>query len=161
MSKQQLFWHFVQEDESGQPRLGHGDDRAINVGETLTVDGKPELCEFGLHASERLEDALGYAPGNSICLCRVTLGGTVLHDTDKSVGTQRTVIAMLDREQTEQMLREHARWCALQVVHLWDAPDVVRQYLETGNDALAAAAGAALERRALIAMGLGEEYGDQ
>jgi hypothetical protein len=41
------------------------------------------------------------------------------------------------------MLREFARWCALQVIHLWDAPDVVRQYLETGDESLRAAARAA------------------
>lgn len=43
----------------------------------------------------------------------------------------------------ETTLREFARWCALQVVDLWGAPQVVRQYLETGNEAARAAARAA------------------
>lgn len=30
-------------------------------------------------------------------------------------------------------LRAWARWCALQVADLWDCPDVVRRYLETGE----------------------------
>ena len=37
---------------------------------------------------------------------------------------------------SEATLREFARWCALQVIHLWDAPDVVREYLETGDETL-------------------------
>jgi hypothetical protein len=36
-----------------------------------------------------------------------------------------------------------ARWCALSVAHLWDMPDVVRQFLETGDETLRDAAGAA------------------
>jgi hypothetical protein len=39
--------------------------------------------------------------------------------------------------------REFARWCALQVIDLWDAPDVVREYLETGNEEIRCAARAA------------------
>jgi len=44
--------------------------------------------------------------------------------------------------------REFARWCALQVIDKWDAPDVVLKYLETGlpelrKDARAAASSAA------------------
>ena len=39
------------------------------------------------------------------------------------------------------VLREFARWCALSVAHLWDMPDVVRQYLQTGNEEIRAAAG--------------------
>ena len=69
-------------------------------------------------------------------MCRVELGGEVLHDTDKSVAQTRTIIAMLPVEKTNAILREFARWCALSVVHLWDAPDVVRQYLETGDETL-------------------------
>jgi hypothetical protein len=46
------------------------------------------------------------------------------------------------------LLKQFARWCALQVIHLWNVPPVVREYLETGNDSLreeayGAAAGAA------------------
>lgn len=35
-----------------------------------------------------------------------------------------------------ELLREFSRWCALQVIDMWDAPDVVRKYLETGDDSL-------------------------
>src|SRR5690606_4993475 len=89
------YWHFVQVDEHGTPRLGYGDGRAVVVGETLRVDAEPILCSVGLHASRRLWDALKYAQGDRLSLCRVTLGGTVVDDDDKSVASERTVIAML------------------------------------------------------------------
>jgi hypothetical protein len=143
MTETQLFWHFAQVDEQGTPRLGYKDNREVRVGETLTVEGEPVLCERGLHASAKLWDALGYAQGDKRALCRVTLGGTVKHDEDKSVGNERTVVAMLDADATDKLLRDFARWCALQVIHLWDAPDVVRQYLDTGDKSLRSAAWAA------------------
>ena len=138
-----LYWHFAQVDNDGIPRLGYEDGREIKVGKTLAVHAKPVLCQVGLHASAKLWDALGYANGERLALCRVTLGGTVLHDTDKSVANERTVVAMLDADATDKLLRDWGRWCALQVIHLWDAPDVVRQYLETGDKLLRAAARAA------------------
>ena len=86
MAKQQLYWHFLPADR----RLQFGDGRRIVKGRTLKVDSKPILCRQGLHASKRAIDALQWASGPIIC--RVTLGGTVLHDGDKSVGTERTVL---------------------------------------------------------------------
>ena len=145
MSEQQqdIYYHFAHCDHAGTPRLAYGDNREIKLGETLTVDLEPILCERGLHASRRIIDALGYARGSSIALCQVTLGGTVLHDDDKSVGTERTVVAMLTAEQTDELLRRFARRAALQAAHLWEMPEIVRQYLETGDESLRAAARAA------------------
>ena len=84
------YWHFANDNQC----LGYGDGRKIVVGETLKVPPPIELCERGLHASERAIDALSYAPGAYACL--VTLGGVVQHDNDKSVATERTVIAAAD-----------------------------------------------------------------
>jgi len=33
-----------------------------------------------------------------------------------------------------EVWRVYARWCALQVINLWDAPEVVLEYLNTGNE---------------------------
>ena len=138
------YWHFAQVDTDGVPRLAHGDGREIRIGETLTVEGPPVLCQHGLHASPRILDALRYTQqGDGLVLCRVTLGGIVLHDDDKSVATERTVVAMLAASETDALLREFVRWCAHQVIHLWHAPDVVRQYLETGDESIRDAAWAA------------------
>jgi hypothetical protein len=45
----------------------------------------------------------------------------------------------------QEQQSEFARWCALQVTHLWDAPDVVCEFLETGNEDLKEAAKKASE----------------
>jgi len=85
----------------------------------------------GLHLSERIIDALAYAPGAT--LCRVTGSGTMLDDGDKMVCSRRRIDWRID---AESILRAFARRCALDVVHLWDAPPVVRQYLETGDESI-------------------------
>jgi hypothetical protein len=70
--------------------------------------------------------------------------GTVLDvlDLDISIDDKFWVV-LRDELLPERLLREFARWCALQVIHMWNAPDVVREYLETGNEELRAAAGTA------------------
>ncbi len=131
-------WYFSAADV-----LPNDDGRKIVIGETLTVEGEIVPCERGLHASASAYDALMYAPGP--LLWRVELGGTIVahgDPVDKFAASKRTTLA--GGIDVTAALREFARWCALQVIHLWDAPDVVRQYLETGDESLrAAAAGAA------------------
>ena len=118
--------------------LGFKDGRKPEAGVTHTVEGTPVLCKHGLHASRRALDALEYARSSVIWI--IELGGVVVHGDDKSAATERTYIKRAD---IESVLREFARWCALQVIDQWDAPDVVRQYLETGDESLRAAAWAA------------------
>ena len=132
-------WHFVNETlRDGKPVPADG--------EWLEHDGELKMCESGLHASERLIDALTYAPGHTIC--RVELDGDILHDDDKVVAMRRKILWRVDGE---ELLHEFARWCALQVIDEWDAPDVVREYLETGNEELRAAASAAASAAAYAA----------
>jgi hypothetical protein len=104
-------------------------------GEWLEHAGDVVLCESGVHASECPFDALQYAPGNVLCL--VELDGEILTGNDKLVASRRRIIKRID---AEPLMREFARWCALQVVELWDAPEVVRQYLTTGDESLRDAA---------------------
>ena len=125
------YYHFLPEDK----KLRFGDNREVKLGQTITVDCEPELCYSGLHASKRLIDALDYAPGP--ILTKVTLGGTVIHGHDKSVATERTIIAIAD---VSYILREFARKCALDVIHLWDAPKVVIKYLKTCDESIMYAA---------------------
>ena len=127
-------WHIA--ENSGL--LGHGDERLIVVGETLTVAGPIFMCWNGLHACERLIDALAYANGTVIC--EVILGADAYTEADKSVSSSRTCIAMTTPEVGERILRNFARWCALDVAHLWDMPKDVRQYLETGDESVRSAA---------------------
>lgn len=133
------YWHFCPVGRDGVPRLGYQDGREVKVGETLTVGGKPLLCQRGLHCSERIIDALRYA-GGRVVLCRVVPAGQMVRGGDKLAAQQRTCVAMLTVEQTDALLREFARWCALSVAHLWEMPTEVRAYLETGDSSLLAAA---------------------
>lgn len=93
------------------------------------------LCERGLHASVHPFDALKYVPGTILCL--VDLDGDILSDTDKHVATRRIIRA---RVNTETTLRSFARHCAKDVLPLWNAPQVVIDYLETGQESIRAAA---------------------
>lgn len=121
-------WHFV--------------GKTLRDGSPVPADGKwlevaPPLvmCSHGLHASRKPFDALRYAPGETLCL--VEVGGEVIEDKDKLVCTRRKIIARMD---ATEMLRYFARMQALSVVHLWDAPDIVLDYLMTGNEELRDAA---------------------
>ena len=117
-----LAWHFVGATlRDGRPIPADG--------ETLRHDGDLVLCETGLHASVRLINALSFAPGET--LCRVRCEGRIIHDDDKLVCSERTILWRIN---ATDLLREFARRCALDVVHLWDAPEIVLDYLRTGDE---------------------------
>jgi hypothetical protein len=106
-------------------------------GEWLEYDGGLPLimCERGLHASVHPFDALKYAPGNTLCL--VDLDGEIIQGDDKCVATRRIIRHRID---AETLLRAFARSCALDVIGLWDAPDLVKTYLSTGDESIRAVA---------------------
>ena len=111
------------------------------IGVWLKHAGPVVPCESGLHMSEHPLDALQYAPGNTLHLVELR-GDLINHEgnygrRDKWVGRERRILASRD---AEGMLRAFARRCALDVVHLWKAPDVVKLYLESGDESLRAAA---------------------
>jgi hypothetical protein len=89
VKKKNLYWHFAPDN-----RKTRYSNEPIIVGQTLKVKPPVELCERGLHASKRAIDALQYAPGAYVCI--VTLSGQVEHGNDKSVASERTVIAAAD-----------------------------------------------------------------
>ncbi|MEN6607118.1 MAG: hypothetical protein ABFD60_07730 [Bryobacteraceae bacterium] len=131
-----LAWHFVGDTlRNGQP--------VPKDGVWLYYDGPLPLimCERGLHASEHPLDALRYATGP--ILCRVKIGGAIVRiasHKDKLVATRRLILRRMD---TTTLCRIFARRCAIDVIDKWNAPPVVRQYLETGDESLRAAARAA------------------
>lgn len=124
----------------GETRTGlrYGDERQAEPGTTLEHKGGLILCESGLHASTNIMDALAYAPGPWIH--RVELSGEMIQGSDKIVAQRRKHLWVIDGE---EVLRRFARKCAQDVLHLWDAPEVVTEYLKTGNEELRAAARAA------------------
>lgn len=83
-----------------------------------------------LHASKHPFTELQYGCGPLLYIVEledVTQGG------GRFIGLCHTIIASID---ASSLLREFARWCALQVIDKWPVSDVVREYLETGNDEL-------------------------
>jgi hypothetical protein len=131
--KNVMAWHFT------GPTLRDG--RPIPaVGEWLIHAGPVVMCESGLHASRKALHALDYAPG-LICH-RVECEDVVAEDSTKLVCRRRRIVGTVDGPVAEQILRRFARQCALSVIDKWDAPDIVRRYLVTGDESIRAAAAA-------------------
>lgn len=110
-------------------------------GEWLVHDGPAVLCESGLHASRRPWDALQYAPGAVLCL--VEIADIAEEREEQLVARRRRIVRRVDLTDD---LRAFARQCARDVLHLWDAPDVVRRYLETGDETFREEAGEAARK---------------
>lgn len=117
-------WHFVGDTlRDGRPVPADG--------EVLVHTGRVEMCRSGLHASARVIDALQNAPGSTVC--RVTVGDVRDYQYDKMVGRARTI---LWRVNAKALLEDFARLCALDVIDRWNAPNIVRRWLETGDEDL-------------------------
>ena len=117
--------------ESENSKLGYDDNRKPIKGRTHKVKCEPVLCQAGLHASISPFDALQYAKSET--LWEVDIGGKILKGDDKIVGTERKYIRKLD---TTDICDKFARMCALDVIYLWDAHDVVIKFLKTGDESL-------------------------
>ena len=138
MSTPTLAWYFsAPPDEQGRFRVARRGD-IYTVPCTLTEPGQPELCRRGLHASVYALDALSFA--SSPWVHRVEVSGSIMFGGDKIAGQERRHLWCMD---ATPVLHAFARSCALDVAHLWDMPDVVRRYLETGDESLRDAARAA------------------
>ena len=116
------------------------DGRAIPpIGEWLEHEGPLVPCDKGLHASQHPFDALRWAPGN--LLHKVELDGEIIphgNPVDKVCARRRRITATID---AKPVLRAFARRVALDVLPMWkDVPDVVRRYLETGDESIREAA---------------------
>ena len=149
-------YYFSKEDK----KLRHGDGRDIAIGVTHTVEGELELCGNGLHASKNVLDALSYAPGTHLWI--VELSGDILHGEDKCCSRERTYI---QHTEATDLLRVFARKCAIDVAHLWDDPDIVARFLQTGfenleGDVLDAAFDAAWSSARAVAWAAARATGD-
>jgi hypothetical protein len=145
MSDVKLYYHFTGKTlRDGKPVPAIGEwlelPAEISIVACPSEDDLRNGCG-GLHASPDAFDALQYAPGS--LLHRVELDGDIVSHgspVDKFAARRRKIVATID---AESLLWEYARKCALSVIHLWDAPEVVNRYLETGDESLRAAARAA------------------
>jgi len=130
-----IAWHFLAEGSVMRDgRIAPADGvKLVHTGDVIP-------CSRGLHASAHPFDALQYAPGPVLCL--VECGGIIKehgNPVDKIACSERTIIARMD---ATPLLRWFARMQALSVAHLLgDAPpDVVLDYLMTGDKSIMAAA---------------------
>ena len=147
-----LGWHFLAADR----RLQFGERESVEAGRTYTAEGPLVLCRNGMHASIRALDALRYAPGPIVC--RVRLGGEIIHDTDKSVARSRRVLWLADATTilhefalsvaTGALCLQEARgeftdprsWAALGVKARWLRGEATARELDAAGDAAWAAA---------------------
>ena len=128
-SNPKTYWHFLPADG----KLAYAPGTTVRVNRKLMLPSSTRIipCRVGFHASARATDALYYAHGPIACL--VTLHGDIVshgNPIDKYAAHGRTVLKMADATET---LQAFSRWCALSVIHLWDAPQIVYDYLNTGD----------------------------
>jgi hypothetical protein len=136
-----LAWHFTGDKlRDGSP--------IPDVGQKLIFKGDIEICSRGYHWSKKPYDALQYAPGSKLHL--VEYGGIVQEQDDKGCSSERTILKSID---ATTLLRRFAADQALSVAHLWDMPDVVREYLTTLDEKLRTAAAARAAAAAATAAG--------
>lgn len=101
---------------------------AAPVGVTLRHEGPTPPRDVGLFASVRARDALMFGGGCTVQ--RVACGGEIVQENRGLACSERTVLWSADATKEIQVF---ARWCASQVVHLWDAPQTVLGFLPTGE----------------------------
>ena len=128
MSK--TYWHFAAMKD-GKPVMRDG--TMIEPGKRYTVP-KAIMCESGFHGSARAIDALQYAPGSWVSKRDID---EVIRGYDKVCGP---ACVHTDGFDATEILRKFARLCALDVIDLWDSPEIVVRYLKTGDESIRIAA---------------------
>lgn len=82
-------------------------------------DKKSEIDSLEFNARKTAREALGYAKGTWVFV--------------QNIECERNYIKGFD---AANIIGEFARWCALQVIDLWNAPSIAKDYLESGDENL-------------------------
>jgi len=146
MSK--TYWHFAA-IQDGKPVMRDG--TMIEPGKRYEVP-KAVICESGFHGSARAIDALQYAPGPWVSKRDID---EVIRGDDKVCGPACVHTEGFD---ATEILRKFARLCALDVIDLWDSPEIVVRYLKTGDESIRIAARYAAMTAAIAAARAAEMY---
>jgi hypothetical protein len=85
-----LGWHFLPRNR----RLANLGGKQLEPGDVVEHDGPMELCRCGLHWSERIIDAIKYAPGP--WCCRIEASGETVFGDEKSISRRRKILWMVD-----------------------------------------------------------------
>lgn len=127
---------------TNEKKLRYNDGRSIVVGETHSVDGEIDLCKKGLHASERLIDALPYASGNILYLVECS-GDIDATGDDKFCSRHRKYLAEFDATKVLQEFSRKVTLINVELIKPYCSEDdykIILYFLETGNNAADAAA---------------------
>ena len=126
------------------------------IGEWLIHTEEIVHCVSGLHASPTPFDALNYAPG---CLLHeVELSGIIIphgNPVNKLVAEKRKITATIN---ASELCLHFACDCALDVIHLWEAPEIVFTFLKTRDKKTAATIYAATYSAAAAIYGAAAAY---
>ena len=134
-------------------KLRYDGNRLVVVGETHSVDSdKLKLCQYGLHASVRLLDALQYAP--SAILYGVELSGKIIEGEDKVCAEHRMYLWEVD---CTDILKEFARkQAAINIEKIKpycndEDYELILHWLKTGDESAESAARSAAWSAAMSA----------
>lgn len=127
MKQETIFgWHFVGDKLRDGSKIPRNNVWLPNITPI-------KICSRGYHGSLHPFDALQYAPGDTLCYCEYR--GQIIHESDKFVAEQRRIVTRMD---ATEMLHYYARMQAISVAHLWEPPDVLLDFLMTGDRSLRA-----------------------
>lgn len=124
-------WYF----SNKECRLRYCDLRKIEDGVTHKVAGNIIPCRWGLHACDRITDALKWAPGP--ILWNVDLDGTIKREIEKYAASERTYNWHLD---ATDLLVMFCRYLAIETSIVLEIPRTVMDFLRDGTPALAKSA---------------------
>lgn len=106
-----------------------GDKLIPPLGEWQEYHGSSSLKFFGLSAHTNHYTALKYAKGH--LLHKVELAGEIYKESNSIFAERRRFVATID---VTELMYEFARGCAWGVIDQWGAPEVVLEYLESGEE---------------------------
>ena len=107
MTQMHLGWHFCAMIDE-KPVLRDG--TPLEIGHTYEHTGPLRMCEWGYHDSERVIDALKYAPGAYLCR---TLASRDMTDTDKHVSRYRIAVTGMDATMILHEFAPRIAYCVL------------------------------------------------
>lgn len=122
-------WWFCNEDHRPWPEYGH----VASVGKAYESDpDKLALKVSGFHGSASILNALQHDRGTHVFYS--CMGGRILHGKWCMSASEITYLA--GGVDISGVLHAFARQCARDVLHLWDAPQVVADYLNSETEEL-------------------------
>jgi hypothetical protein len=102
------------------------------INQTIKFSDNIQIYKSGYNWSKYPTDALSHAGchDNIYMLHRIYFGGEIIEKYNDGVSSELTILATID---ASQLLLRYAADLALSLSHLYEIPDVVKEYLTTLN----------------------------